>query len=107
MRACSVRPLPALGPGALGKAAHRHFPQPFYFVKILFERIIFVTSGHYPTCSNIETSNRGYTLGEEEARGILNTMSLQFLVLTLVLMVVAPVKTQVPWCGATIGSITC
>ena len=31
MRACSVRPLPALGPGALGKAAHRHFPQPFYF----------------------------------------------------------------------------
>ena len=34
MRACSVRPLPALGPGALGKAAHRHFPQPFYFFKI-------------------------------------------------------------------------
>ncbi len=35
MLACSVRPLPALGPGALGKAAHRHFPQPFYFFKIL------------------------------------------------------------------------
>ena len=34
MRACSVRPLPALGPGALGKAAHRHFLQPFYFSKI-------------------------------------------------------------------------
>jgi hypothetical protein len=33
MRGVSVRPLTALGPGALGKAAHRHFPQPFYFFK--------------------------------------------------------------------------
>ena len=34
MRACSGRPLPALGPGALGKAARRHFPLPFYVSKI-------------------------------------------------------------------------
>jgi len=31
MRVYSVRPLTALGPGALGKAAHRHFPKPQKF----------------------------------------------------------------------------
>jgi hypothetical protein len=31
MRGVSVRPLTALGPGALGKAAHRHSPRRFNF----------------------------------------------------------------------------
>jgi len=39
MRACSVRLLPTLGPGALGKADHRHFPQPFYCLKKSFSFI--------------------------------------------------------------------
>ncbi len=29
MRGVSVRPLTALGPGSLGKVAHRHFPHPY------------------------------------------------------------------------------
>jgi len=32
MRGLSDRPLTAVGPGALGKATPRHFPQAFYFL---------------------------------------------------------------------------
>ena len=36
IRGVSVRPLTTLGPGSLGKAAHRHFAEPFYNAGLIY-----------------------------------------------------------------------